>query len=166
MFHKLTIASMLSRQMLISHNPRLMRFSCTPNSRIVLPSSRTSIAKWDGPSLPLLSSLPLTSLHLSRLSQSGARSLSVLLSNIREYSTLEDVSIDFVWLDDQLCEKIVEAGGKLRKLRIGTSGTKLTDKGVVALVEGCDALEELTLDEVQGGISLTVFFLLLHFLTR
>jgi len=92
--------------------------------------------------------------------------LSVLLSNIREYSTLEDVSIDFVWLDDQLCEKIVEAGGKLRKLRIGTSGTKLTDKGVVALVEGCDALEELTLDEVQGGISLTVFFLLLHFLTR
>jgi hypothetical protein len=67
-----------------------------------------------------------------------------------EYSTLEELSIDFVWLDDQLCEKIVGAGGKLRKLRIGTIGTKLTDRGVIALIEGCDALTALTLDEVQG----------------
>ena len=107
--------------------------------------------KWDCPSLPLLSSQPLTSLRLSRLSQAGARSLSDLLANMGEYSTLEELSIDFVWLDDHLCEKIVEAGGKLRKLRMGTSGTKLTDKGMIALIEGCDALVELTLDEVQGG---------------
>jgi hypothetical protein len=135
--------------MLASHNHRLMRFSCTPNPRY----SRMNFVKWNGPSLPLLSSLPLTSLRLSRLSQAGARSLSVLLSNIGEYSTLEEISVDFVWLDDQLCERIVEAGGKLRRLRLGTSGTKLTDKGVVTLVERCDALEELTFDEVQGAMS-------------
>jgi hypothetical protein len=132
--------------MLISPTSRLTRVSITPRpgpNSLVMP-------KWDGPSLPLFSSLPLTSLHLSRLSQRGARNLSVLLSNMGEYSTLEELSVDFVWLDDQLCDMISKGGGKLRKLRLGTSGTKLTDKGVAAIMEGCDALEELVFDEVQG----------------
>jgi len=134
--------------MLVSSASRLMRVSCTPRSG---PGS-LAMTKWDGPSLPLLSSLPLNSLHLSRLSQHGARTLSNLLSTMGEYSTLEDMSFDFVFFDDHLCEMIAKAGGKLRRLRIGTSGTKLTDKGVTAIVEGCDALEELVFDEVQGLI--------------
>jgi hypothetical protein len=67
---------------------------------------------------------------------------------------LEDVGVDFVWLDDPLCEKIVEAGRRIRKLKLGTSGTKLSDKGIVAIMEGCDALEELVLEDVQGVTSL------------
>jgi hypothetical protein len=106
--------------------------------------------KWNALSLPLLSNLPITVLVLNRLSQSGARALSALLSTTNEYSFLEDVSIDFVWLDDALCERIVEAGRRLRRLKIGTTGTKLTDRGICAIVEGCDALEDLTLEEVQG----------------
>lgn len=140
--------------MLITHNPRLVRFACTPCPRHPTCGQhpRPGLAKWDAPSLSLLSTISLTSLHLSRLSQSGARALSALLSSIGEYSTLEDLSLDFVWLDDSLCERIVEAGRRVRKLKISTSGTKLSDKGLVAIAEGCDALEDLVLEEVQGDI--------------
>jgi hypothetical protein len=113
-------------------------------------SSRTCHSKWDAPSLPLLLSLPLTSLHLSRLSQAGARALSVLLSNLGEDSLLEDVGFDIVWLDDPLCEKIVEAGKRIRSLKLGTRGTKLSDRGIVKIVEGCENLEVFVLEEVQG----------------
>ena len=89
-------------------------------------------------------------MHLSRLSQAGARALSVLLSNIGEDSLLEDVGFDIVWLDDPLCEKIVEAGRRIHTLKLGTRGTKLSDRGIVTIVEGCENLEELILEEVQG----------------
>ncbi|KAJ7287738.1 hypothetical protein C8J57DRAFT_1284756 [Mycena rebaudengoi] len=139
-------------EMLVQHNPRLLRFSFTPPT-LYLSSQRCSLAKWDASSVPLLSSIPLTSLRLCRLSQAGARSFSALLSNLGDESALENLNIDFVWLDDSMCEKIVEAGRKIQKLTITTSGTKLSDKGVVSILEGCDALEELVLDEVQGRLS-------------
>jgi hypothetical protein len=89
-------------------------------------------------------------LHLSRLSQAGARALSALLSNIGEDSLLEVVSVDIVWLDDPLCDKIVEAGRRIRTLKLGTRGTKLSDRGIVKIAEGCENLEEFILEEVQG----------------
>jgi hypothetical protein len=136
--------------MLASSNLRLTRFVYTPSSQSKSLTARSTQSKWSCPSLALLSSLPLTSLCLTRISQVGSRALSKLLSSLSEYSSLDDLSIDFVFLDDQLCEKIVEAGRRLRRLKMGTSGTKLTDKGVCALLEGCDALEELFLEDVQG----------------
>lgn len=69
-----------------------------------------------------------------------------------EYSNVEDIWLDFLWLDDPLCESLVSAGRRLKRLRLGTSGTKLTDKGIIAILEGCDNLEELALLEVQGPI--------------
>jgi hypothetical protein len=69
-------------------------------------------------------------LRLCRLSQAGARAFSALLENLGDESLLESLSIDFVWLDDPLCEKIVDAGRKIQKLGLTTSGTKLTDKVV------------------------------------
>ncbi|KAJ6607772.1 hypothetical protein B0H10DRAFT_2070377 [Mycena sp. CBHHK59/15] len=143
-------------EMLATHTPRLLRFAFAPP--VLYPSPpRCSPAKWDAPSVPLLSSISLTSLRLCRLSQAGARSFSALLSNLGDESSLENLNIDFVWLDDPLCAKVVEAGRKMRRLTITTSGTKLTDKGVVAILEGCDALEELVLDEVQGRLSRTLW---------
>jgi hypothetical protein len=135
---------------MLSGNHRLTRFSYAPRSQTG-PTTRICTPKWSSPSLPLLAPLALTSLRLNHLSQLGSRALCTLLSNISEYSSLDDVSVDFVFLDDQLCERIVEAGRRIKKLRIGTSGTKLTDKGICTLVEGCDALEEFVLEEVQGN---------------
>lgn len=134
-------------QMLAARNPRLQRVVFAPPP---LSPPRCSLAKWDAPALPLLSGLPLTALHLCRLSQAGARAFSVLLDNLGDESLLECLNIDFVWLDDSLCEKIVDAGRKIQKLTLTTSGTKLSDKGIVSILEGCDALEEFVLDEVQG----------------
>lgn len=114
------------------------------------PAARQALPRWDAPSLFHLSTLPLTTLHIHRLSQSGARSLAALFVKMGEYSNLEDVWLDFLWLDDTLCESLVSAGRRMKRLRLGTSGTKLTDKGVVAILEGCDNLEEISLLEVQG----------------
>jgi hypothetical protein len=135
---------------MLSGNHRLTRFSYTPSSQTG-PTTRIGTSKWSSPSLPLLAPLPLTSLRLRHLSQLGSRALCTLLSNMSEYSSLDDVSIDLVFLDDQLCERIVEAGRRIKRLIIGTSGTKLTDKGICTLLEGCDALEEFVLEEVQGN---------------
>ncbi|KAJ7497137.1 hypothetical protein FB451DRAFT_1210259 [Mycena latifolia] len=141
-------------ELLAEHNPRLSRvvFASPP-----LSPPRYSLAKWDAPSLPLLSGISLTALRLCRLSQAGARAFSALLDNLGDESLLECLDIDFVWLDDSLCEKIVGAGRKIQKLTLTTSGTKLSDKGIVSILEGCDALEELVLDEVQGRLSRTLW---------
>ncbi len=113
-------------------------------------SQRKNLLKWDAPSLPLLADLPITTLRLSWLSQTGTRTFTSLLQDLGEHSTLEDLSVELVWLDDPLCEAIAASGRKLRRLRLSTSGTKLTDKGLIAILEGCDALEDLWLDQIQG----------------
>ncbi|KAJ6497899.1 hypothetical protein C8R45DRAFT_984585 [Mycena sanguinolenta] len=139
-------------EVLATHNPRLSTVVFAPPP--LAPSRRCSLAKWDAPSLPLLSGLQgLTSLRLCRLSQAGARAFAALLENLSDESLLEYLDLDFVWLDDPLCEKIVDAGRKIQKLSLTTSGTKLSDKGIVTILEGCDALEEFVLDEVQGRLS-------------
>ena len=149
-------------KVLSEHNPRLVNFTFQPDAPLRLasgppttgiqpPAARPAIPKWDGPSLPLMAALPLTTLHITRLTQQGSRALAVLFAHLSEYSLLEDVSLDFVWLDDSLCERLVEAGRRVRRLKIGTSGTKLTDKGIVSIFEGCDALEDFGLIEAQGN---------------
>ncbi|KAJ7039262.1 hypothetical protein C8F04DRAFT_323437 [Mycena alexandri] len=142
-------------EMLATHSQRVLRVSFSPPA--LTPASRCNLAKWDAPSLPLLSGVSLTSLRLCRLSQSGARAFSALLDNMGDESLLECLNIDFVWLDDSLCEKIVAAGRKIQKLSLTTSGTKLSDKGIVSILEGCDTLEEFVLDEVQGRLSRTLW---------
>ena len=138
--------------MLGSCNTKLTSCSFAPPSMLLSHTSpvRLTLPRWDAPSFPFLSTLPLSSLRVNRLSQQGARSLSALFAKISEYSNLEDVSLGFLWLDDQLCDSLVLAGRKLKRLQLATSGTKLTDKGIIAILEGCDVLEELSLVDVQG----------------
>jgi hypothetical protein len=83
-------------------------------------------------------------LTLSRLSQAGASALAANPPDARS------LALDFVWLDDFVCERLGRAS--LKKLVLGTGGTKLTDRGVGALMDGCEALEELELVEVQGEL--------------
>ncbi|KAF7321482.1 hypothetical protein MKEN_00669000 [Mycena kentingensis (nom. inval.)] len=128
------------------HNPRLSRISFTQP-----PLSPRCSLKWDAPSLPLLATLPLTSIRVSRLSQAGARAFSRLLEGLGAANcSLENLCIDFVWLDETICQTIAQVGKKLRSLTVSTAGTKLSDGGLVAILEGCEALESFTLDDVQG----------------
>ncbi|KAF5389366.1 hypothetical protein D9757_004373 [Collybiopsis confluens] len=108
------------------------------------------LTKWDAPSLPLLSSLPITTLYLSALSQAGKRALVRMLLDLGQDAVLDDVTIDLMWFDESLCEAISFAGRKIRRLCISTCGTKLNDGGLISILESCDALEELNLDEVEG----------------
>ncbi|KAF9051013.1 hypothetical protein BDZ89DRAFT_939943, partial [Hymenopellis radicata] len=138
-------------QLLATHSPRLHTFSYYPHHVPFVP--RKLLRKWDAPSLPLLKSLPLTTLRLSSLSQIGSKAFTQLLQSYDESSSLEDLCLDLVWLDDTLCEAVAENTWRLRTLRVSTSGTKLTDKGLLAILSGCDALEYFALDEVQGRLS-------------
>lgn len=113
---------------------------------------RTQARKWDAHSLPLLNSLPLTSLTLHNLSQAGARAFQTLLTSLSdESSSLEALDVNFIWLDDSVCAAIATTlGPKLHSLVVGTAGTKLTDRGLVSLAEGCFSLKDLVLSDVQG----------------
>ncbi|CAE6508857.1 unnamed protein product [Rhizoctonia solani] len=124
-----------------THTPHLKRFSFAPTS---VPPDHIPPLKWDAPSLSVLP--PLAHLHLTRLSQAGA---SALASHPPDVQHLE---LDFVWLDDWVCERLARIP-RVRRITLGTGGTKLTDRGVGALVEGCEALEVLELVEVQGRLS-------------
>lgn len=75
-----------------------------------------------------------------------------MLCNLGEDSVLENLNLDLVWLDERLCDAIAEAGRKIRRLRLSTNGTKLNEKGLTTILEKCDNMEELNLDEVQGEI--------------
>ncbi|KAI5828219.1 hypothetical protein K523DRAFT_339176 [Schizophyllum commune Tattone D] len=133
---------------MLMDKPQLRRFIVNP-SHPEVPPARHLLAKWDALSLPCLSGL--SCLEISRpLTQSGAHSLSALLTSLAP--TLECLSLDFVWLDDSICEDIA-ALSRLRKLRLSTGGTKLTDGGAITLMEGCDALQEFILDDVEGRLS-------------
>ncbi|KAG8979663.1 hypothetical protein FRB90_008026, partial [Tulasnella sp. 427] len=148
---------------LVSYNPKLNCFAYKPTSRLLSSSSSSNATKWDAPSLPLLSplitSFNLTDLTLTRLTQTGAISLALLLDTLAEESELssssftsglQSLELNFVWVDDPLCQRIVRAGKRtIRKLTIGTQGTKLTDQGVLTLLEGLDVLEEFGLVDVE-----------------
>ena len=138
------------------HCPKLSSFLFNPPDPLLADSSPVvksgpSQLRWDSPSLPHLSTLQLTRLFLSRLTQVGARNLLSFISRTADFSHLEEVQLDFLWLDDTLCEELSRSAKKLKRLRLGTSGTKLTDRGILAVLENCDALEEFELYEVQGS---------------
>ncbi|KAJ3749130.1 hypothetical protein DFH05DRAFT_1475596 [Lentinula detonsa] len=139
-------------ELLSTLNLRLRRFHFNP-CQLKSFSRRTVLVKWDAPSLALLSTLPITTLSLSGLSQAGTRAFARMLSDTREDSFLENLDIDLIWLDETICEAITEAGKKIRRLRISTNGTKFNDKGLISIMEACESMEELTLADVQGRIS-------------
>ncbi|GJJ06162.1 hypothetical protein Clacol_000351 [Clathrus columnatus] len=116
-------------------------------------SIQRSVVKWDAPSLPLLSGVPMTQLSITRLSRSGSLALMQLFEQLNEESILEDVSLDLVWFEDLLCTWLVKAGRRIKKLQLGTSGTKLTDKHIITIFEGCEALEEFALVQAEARLS-------------
>jgi len=68
-----------------------------------------------------------------------------------DQSLLENVLLDFLWLDDALCEKLAAAAKKIKRLRLSTSGTKLTDRGLNAVLDAAMDLEDFDLTEVEGA---------------
>ncbi|TNY22920.1 hypothetical protein DMC30DRAFT_444842 [Rhodotorula diobovata] len=109
--------------------------------------------RWDAPHL---SSLPLslTRLSLSHLSSPGARALGAALPSFPSLETLELARTLFV--DDKLLEQVGAGARALRRLVVrDMGGTKLSEGGLGALFDGCEALEALELDCVEGRFSRT-----------
>lgn len=103
--------------------------------------------RWDAFMLFTLNNLE--TLYISGLSSDGIRELQKFLS---QSSRLAVLTIDSQFVDDILLHQI--AGLKrLKQLLIKTSGTKMTEKGVMAILEDCDLLQSLTLTEVEGRLN-------------
>lgn len=113
-------------------------------------SPRTSI-RWDAEQLSALP-VSVSQLSLAHLSLEGSRELARAFTLIPNLEKLELSRTLFV--DDALLEAMAEGAKRLAKLAIrDMAGTKLTEKGIGAVldsVDGCTALEELILDSVEG----------------
>ncbi|GAA5899812.1 hypothetical protein JCM6882_005441 [Rhodosporidiobolus microsporus] len=110
--------------------------------------------RWDAPNL---ASLPagVTSLSLSSLSQAGCKSLGAALPAFIALESLEVAKTLFV--DDQVMGDIGQGAARsLRRLRIAEmGGTKLSEVGLGEVLRGCEGLEVLELDAVEGRLSRT-----------
>jgi hypothetical protein len=139
--------------MLSSYNPCLTSFNYLPTISLVSPAKSRqiqSMARWDALSLPMLSTLGLTSLRVSRLSHSGARSLANLLSLVNEETLLENVLVDTNWLDEHICHLLGNACRRAKRLEVGSDGTRFSDNCIVTLLSLCGNLEKFTLRDIQG----------------
>ncbi|BGP42089.1 hypothetical protein JCM10449v2_006091 [Rhodotorula kratochvilovae] len=109
--------------------------------------------RWDAPHLSALP-LSLARLSLSHLSATGARSLAAALPAFPALEALDLARTLFV--DDALLAEIGAGAKALRRLAVREmGGTKLSEVGLQALFDGCEALETLELECVEGRFSRT-----------
>ncbi|PWN48779.1 hypothetical protein IE53DRAFT_177932 [Violaceomyces palustris] len=92
----------------------------------------------------------LRELSLSHLSREGVKNLTAALPYLPH---IEFLTLDFQFVDDTLLSGVSESCKKVANLTIRTSGTKMTDKGILAIFQGCNDLRSLTLSEVEGRLS-------------
>ncbi|GAA6007291.1 uncharacterized protein JCM10292_003969 [Rhodotorula paludigena] len=107
--------------------------------------------RWDAPHL---SSLPLSlaSLRLAHLSQAGTRALAAALPSFPALESLELEKTLFV--DDALCAHVGAGARGLKRLVVREmGGTKLSEAGLKEVFEGCEGIEVLELDGVEGRFS-------------
>ncbi|KAM0790794.1 hypothetical protein ACM66B_004642 [Microbotryomycetes sp. NB124-2] len=131
--------------------PQLLEFRFDMRDGLGEPPGFTSQLRWDAGSL---SSLPvsLTTLELSGLTSAGIRSLETALTALRNLEYLDIHHTPFV--DDALLEETGASAHKLRHLRVGDmQGTKLTDDGIVKLLQASESLEKFELDCVEGRLT-------------
>lgn len=111
------------------------------------PPAPKSAERWDANDISRLP-ISLRSLSVSHVSLEGSRALASAFSSLPNLESL--VVSECVFVDDAFMTSLGDAR-RLKKLRISSMhGTKLTEKGLGELFEGCTGLEELTLDSVEG----------------
>lgn len=110
--------------------------------------------RWDASCLTYLPPKTVTTLRLQNLSAEGVR---VLQTSLQSLPFLEEISFeDTIFVDDALIAVVAEVCTRLRILRIcRMAGTKLTNKGIHALMEHAQDLEHLELEDCEGKPSYT-----------
>ncbi|GAA5827381.1 hypothetical protein JCM3770_000545 [Rhodotorula araucariae] len=108
-------------------------------------------ARWDAPHLSALP-LSLARLSLSHLSATGTRALAAALP---AFPALEALTLSrTLFVDDVLLAEVGAGAKALRMLIVREmGGTKLSEGGLQALFDGCEALETLELECVEGRFS-------------
>lgn len=105
--------------------------------------------RWDLACLQAFDVRHLVRLTLQNLSLEGIRTLGLLSSALIGCQELSLYNTLFV--DDVLLSSVASAMQKLEILRIKhMAGTKLTSKGIAAIMEQCENLQEFELLDVQG----------------
>lgn len=112
-------------------------------------SSAATHLRWDGHCLAGFRIGTLANLTLQNLSMEGVKTLASLCSGLVACQVLE--IWDTLFVDDSLLSSIAEGLSKLRTFRLKRMpGTKVTNKGLAAIMENSLTLEELELREFEG----------------
>ncbi len=94
----------------------------------------------------------LRTLHLSNLTADGARSFAQCID---AFDSLRSLVLEFRFVDDAILQAVAQHCGPrgLASLSLIGCGTKITDKGMLAIIHGCTSLEVLSLRDVQARFS-------------
>lgn len=96
----------------------------------------------------------LKTLAISHISAEGIRRITNLLPAAERLTSL---TIDSQFADDQLLRAMGEMKS-LSSLVLRCSGTKVTDKGIISILENSMTLESLELNELEGRLSKNLWY--------
>lgn len=121
----------------------------SPSSAALAARSETTSIRWDATCLSFLPLGQMTQLRLQNLSSEGVRTFYNALPSIPACEVL--VLEDTLFIDDAFFAALADHCARLRILSIlSMGGTKLTNRGIAALLERSSALELLELHDFQG----------------
>lgn len=110
--------------------------------------------RWDAHCLAGFRIGTLANLTLQNLSMEGVKTLASLCSGLVACQALE--ILDTLFVDDSLLSSIAEGLSKLRTFRLKRMpGTKVTNKGLAAIMDNSLTLEELELREFEGETTIS-----------
>lgn len=108
--------------------------------------------RWSAHGISKLSKLK--TLAVSHLSAEGVRRITALLPAAEKLTCL---TIDSQFADDQLLRAMGEMKS-LSRLVLRCNGTKVTDKGIISLLENSITLKSLELNELEGRLSRNLWY--------
>lgn len=108
--------------------------------------------RWSAQGISKLSNLK--TFAISHVSAEGIRRITTLLPVAEKLTTL---TIDSQFADDQLLRAMGEMK-VLYSLVLRCSGTKVTDKGIISLLENSNTLNYLELNELEGRLSKNLWY--------
>lgn len=134
------------------------RSASLPSSAQTASTPQRSLVRWDASCIDLLPAT-LQRMELSHLSAEAVRVLQGMTPTLH---MLESLIIDnCLTVDDALLASIADHCVRLKKLALRQiAGTKVTDKGIAALMEKSSSLEHFEMVDVQGGQEMSISLLL------
>ncbi|ORX36077.1 hypothetical protein BD324DRAFT_630071 [Kockovaella imperatae] len=91
-------------------------------------------------------------LQLANLSQNATKTLATHFHLLSHQCVIQRLYVSTHFLDWPLCDAITHISAKLHSLELSTTGTKFTGQCLRTIIEGCQNLRSLYLDDIEGRL--------------